>query len=65
MLSVDRTKEQLGYVVYVHMKRASGVQGLQVVIQGDKHPDYVDCRIEKFLGSVKVKHSCYKKTLQF
>ncbi|XP_067928601.1 insulin-degrading enzyme-like [Watersipora subatra] len=51
--STLRTKEQLGYMVYANTRRASGVQGLQIVVQSGKHPAYVDCRIEAFLASVE------------
>ena len=44
----------LGYIVFSGIRRASGVQGLRVIVQSDKHPDYVDSRIEAFLFKMKV-----------
>lgn len=50
--NVLRTKEQLGYIVFSGVRRASGVQGLRVIVQSDRHPDYLDSRIEAFLHSM-------------
>lgn len=47
-----RTKEQLGYMVRCYVRRSNGTQGLQFVIQGEKHPQYLDSRIETFLDSM-------------
>nr|XP_045607622.1 insulin-degrading enzyme-like [Procambarus clarkii] len=44
-----RTKEQLGYIVWCGIRRANGTQGLRVIVQGDRHPEYLDSRIESFL----------------
>jgi len=44
-----RTKEQLGYIVWSGIRRANGTQGMRVIVQGDKHPKYLDSRIEAFL----------------
>lgn len=44
-----RTKEQLGYIVFSGVRRARGVQGLRVIIQSDRPPQYVDDRVEAFL----------------
>ncbi|XP_076044547.1 insulin degrading metalloproteinase isoform X2 [Oratosquilla oratoria] len=44
-----RTKEQLGYIVWSGVRRANGTQGLRIIIQGDKSPEYLDSRIETFL----------------
>lgn len=52
-----RTQEQLGYIVYACERRGSGVHGLQVLVQSDKHPEYVDSRIEAFLAGVQVQPS--------
>ena len=50
--NILRTKEQLGYIVFSGVRRASGVQGLRVIVQSDRHPDYLDTRIEAFLHSM-------------
>ncbi|XP_063610244.1 insulin-degrading enzyme-like isoform X2 [Penaeus indicus] len=44
-----RTKEQLGYIVWCGVRRANGTQGLRIIVQGDRHPQYLDSRIEAFL----------------
>lgn len=47
--SVLRTKEQLGYIVFSGIRRVNGVQGLRIIVQSDRHPSYLDYRIEQFL----------------
>lgn len=47
--NILRTREQLGYVVYCTVRRNSGVQGLEVIVQSDRLPQYVDDRVEAFL----------------
>lgn len=47
-----RTKEQLGYIVFSGVRRSNGVQGLRVIIQSDRAPDYVEKRVEAFLNSM-------------
>lgn len=47
-----RTKEQLGYIVWCGIRRANGTQGLRVIVQGDRHPQYLDSRIEAFLNKM-------------
>lgn len=48
-----RTKEQLGYIVSSGIRRANGVQGLRIIVQSDKHPKYVDQRVEAFVHFIK------------
>ena len=48
-----RTKEQLGYIVFSGVRRSNGAQGLRVIVQSDRHPDYLDQRIESFLSSLE------------
>jgi len=43
-----------GYIVFSGVRRANGVQGLRVIVQSDKPPDYVETRIELFLHKMKV-----------
>lgn len=50
---VLRTQEQLGYIVVSGVRRANGVQGLRVIVQGDKHPRYLETRIEAFIGNAQ------------
>ncbi|XP_065170967.1 insulin-degrading enzyme isoform X2 [Atheta coriaria] len=47
-----RTKQQLGYIVFSGMRRSNGVQGLRIIVQSDRHPEYVDERIEEFLRNM-------------
>ena len=47
-----RTKEQLGYIVFSGVRRSNGAQGLRVIVQSDRHPAYLDQRIESFLDTV-------------
>jgi len=47
-----RTKEQLGYVVGTGVRRARGTQGFQILVQGDRHPAYVETRIDNFLNDL-------------
>jgi len=49
-----RTKEQLGYIVFSGIRRSSGAQGLRIIVQSDKHPQYVEKRINLFLDSMLV-----------
>ncbi|XP_026744064.1 insulin-degrading enzyme [Trichoplusia ni] len=44
-----RTKEQLGYIVFSGVRRSNGVQGFRVIVQSDRHPEYLEDRIESFL----------------
>lgn len=36
------------------VRRSNGVQGLRVIIQSDRSPDYVERRVEAFLNSMDV-----------
>ncbi|KAI5707248.1 hypothetical protein M8J75_016018 [Diaphorina citri] len=51
--NILRTKEQLGYIVVSGIRKSSGVQGLRIIVQSDKHPLFVDSRIEAFLAQMK------------
>ncbi|XP_043685976.1 insulin-degrading enzyme isoform X1 [Vespula pensylvanica] len=50
--NILRTKEQLGYIVFSGIRRTNGVQGLRVIIQSDKHPKYVEKRIDEFMNTM-------------
>lgn len=52
--NVLRTKEQLGYIVFSGVRRSNGVQGLRIIVQSDRHPNYLDNRIEEFIKSMEV-----------
>ena len=43
-----------GYIVFSGVRRSNGVQGLRVIVQSDKSPEYVESRIELFLHRMKV-----------
>ncbi|XP_075989549.1 insulin degrading metalloproteinase [Anticarsia gemmatalis] len=47
--NILRTKEQLGYIVFSGVRRSNGVQGLRVIVQSDRHPQYLEQRIEAFI----------------
>lgn len=51
--NILRTKEQLGYIVSSGIRRTNGAQGLRVIVQSDKHPEYVDQRVETFIESMQ------------
>lgn len=51
--NILRTKEQLGYIVSSGIRRSNGVQGLRVIVQSDRHPEYVDQRVETFIASME------------
>ena len=42
-------QEQLGYIVFSGVRRSNGAQGLRVIVQSDRNPEYLDKRIEQFL----------------
>ncbi|RWS24697.1 Insulin-degrading enzyme-like protein [Leptotrombidium deliense] len=44
-----RTAEQLGYIVFCGVRSSSGVQGMRIVVQSERHPEYVEKRIENFI----------------
>lgn len=50
--NILRTKEQLGYIVFSGIRRINGAQGLRVIVQSDKHPEYVEKRIDLFMDSM-------------
>lgn len=49
-----RTVEQLGYVVLTTVRRSIASQGFQILVQCDRHPAYVESRIENFLNKLEV-----------
>ncbi|CAL1547485.1 unnamed protein product [Lymnaea stagnalis] len=51
--NILRTKEQLGYIVFSGVRRSKGVQGLRVIIQSSKPPQFVEGRIEAFIQKVE------------
>ncbi len=48
-----RTKEQLGYIVFSGIKKQTGVFSFRIIIQSEKHPIYLEQRIETFLSNAK------------
>ncbi|CAG9536896.1 unnamed protein product [Cercopithifilaria johnstoni] len=44
-----RTTEQLGYIVHTGARRNNGVQGIELLIQGQQIPEFMEERIENFL----------------
>ncbi|KAL7290058.1 hypothetical protein TKK_0015787 [Trichogramma kaykai] len=48
-----RNEQQLGYIVFSGVRRTSGVQGLRCIVQSNRHPQYVDDKIEDFITDIK------------
>ncbi|KAH9525028.1 hypothetical protein Btru_000137 [Bulinus truncatus] len=48
-----RTKEQLGYIVFSGVRRSKGVQGLRIIVQSYKPPQFVEGRIEAFIQKLE------------
>ncbi|GJJ12380.1 hypothetical protein Clacol_006621 [Clathrus columnatus] len=44
-----RTKQQLGYVVFVIRHESRGMLGTKVIIQSERSPEYLESRVDKFL----------------
>lgn len=51
--TVLRTDEQLGYIVWSGLRRTNGTQGLRLIVQSDKHPQYVEERMDLFMKSMQ------------
>lgn len=49
-----RNQEQLGYIVRTSVRKSSGTQGLQILVQGVHNPEVVHERIDAFLNGFKV-----------
>lgn len=48
-----RTKQQLGYIVFVTSWNARGSMGLRFLLQSEKEPVYLESRVEAFLEAYK------------
>ncbi|VBB33449.1 unnamed protein product, partial [Acanthocheilonema viteae] len=48
-----RTTEQLGYIVHTGARRNNGVQGIELLIQGQHIPEHMEERIENFLSDLE------------
>ena len=45
-----RTKQQLGYAIECYVREdSSGISGLSIVVQSDKHPQYLEEKVDEFL----------------
>jgi insulysin len=55
-------QEQLGYIVFSGIRRSNGVQGLRVIVQSERHPSYVDQRVEAFLAKMEVSSLMFKRS---
>ena len=47
-------RENLGYIVASATSVSNGVQGLRVVIQSERTPDYLEQRAEAFINHIEV-----------
>lgn len=61
---VLRTKEQLGYIVHSSIREYGGVRGIEISIQSDRSPVYLNERIENFLDITKVDETCFLSICQ-
>ena len=48
-----RTKQQLGYIVFVTRWHSRGTIGLRFLLQSEKEPMYLESRVDAFLESYK------------
>ncbi|CAF1415312.1 unnamed protein product, partial [Adineta ricciae] len=48
-----RTKEQLGYIVRSGVHNTQGVYGVEIILQSNSEPEYLNQRIEIFLDSIR------------
>ncbi|XP_032664480.1 insulin-degrading enzyme isoform X2 [Odontomachus brunneus] len=48
--NILRTQEQLGYIVFSGVHKVNVMQGLKILVQSDKHPRYVEKRIDMFVN---------------
>ena len=62
IFSLYAHQEQLGYIVFSGIRRSNGVQGLRVIVQSERHPSYVDHRVEAFLAKMDVSALVFKKS---
>lgn len=44
------------------VRRSSGVQGLIILVQSEKHPVYLNSRVEEFLKSMQVGYLFFEKS---
>ena len=52
--NILRTQEQLGYIVSSGVRKQTGMISFRIIIQSDKHPLFLEARIEKFLSTLRV-----------
>lgn len=52
--NILRTQEQLGYIVASGVRNFGGVNGVRLIIQSDRPPNYLDERIENFIKLTQV-----------
>ena len=49
-----RTKQQLGYHVHCYVRETiSGISGLSIYVQSDKHPQYLEKKVDEFLRDME------------
>lgn len=54
VFNILRTQEQLGYMIFSEITQSACEKGLSIIVQSEKHPKFLDERIEAFLESMKV-----------
>ena len=45
---------KIGYVVSSYVNKFGGVSGVEIIVQSDRSPGYLNKRIENFLNTTKV-----------
>ncbi|KAL5238798.1 hypothetical protein ACI65C_006208 [Semiaphis heraclei] len=48
-----RTQEQLGYIVLSSPSQSHGIRNLDIIVQSDRTPVYVDSRIENYINTIE------------
>lgn len=49
-----RTKQQLGYVVFVTRHESCGIMGARILVQSERGPEYLESRVDEFLTEYRV-----------
>lgn len=63
--NVLRTQQQLGYIVFSGVHKINVMQGLKVLVQSDKHPQYIEKRIDSFVDSMLVSMRTFNNQLTY
>ena len=50
---MNTLQEQLGYIVFSGVRRSNGAQGFRIIVQSDRHPAFLDTRVESFIKELQ------------